>query len=87
MTDKVYVISSSAGMDDEFHWWIDGIFTDPIVAEEQSRFIKSTAKEIKDGCPKDEDSIEYYEYYCKHRNMIEFNNCTVEEYELNKLIK
>ncbi len=85
MTNKVYVLSSSAGMGDEFRWWIEGIFTDPIVAEEKSRFITSKSKAIKDAQPSYDDD-DWFEYYNKYSSDLDFNECKITEYELNKLV-
>jgi hypothetical protein len=97
MDKFVYIVKSDSGQYDEWSWWINGIFTDPIVAENEKQKILDKVKEQRElTCPVDKlkedewtdlDYKKWSEWSNLHYEAENFNNCVVVEMELNKIME
>ncbi len=102
MEKTIYVVEASSGSYDDVQYWIEGIFEieqtaidcrDTVLKE-----IKDTiaSKSPIEGCddykllPKtlsDEDYDKWSAWYWKKDEALEFNDCTITPYTLNKRVK
>lgn len=88
---NVYVVECSAGMYDDYHWWIGGIFTHAQDAESLKDKMNIEAKAVLDSCPvkydalmSDEKMTQYYDYWRENKTYANWNEATVQEYPLNQ---
>ena len=89
MEKSVFIVECSAGLHDDWHWWIDGVYNNIEKAEKRKVKIEANVKEIQDKCPiqyhddmTEDDEHKYYLYLAKHPNEMEWYGCKVNEYKL-----
>lgn len=93
-TGLCYVVECSAGIYDDYHTWIAGIFLDAIDAEKLKTEI-TTKNEIEKNTPApyteeqlefltDEQSDKFYKWWNDNNEANEFNSAKVVEYPLGK---
>jgi hypothetical protein len=92
--NKVYVVRSSSGTCDDYHEWIEAIYTDQELANNLKDEINKETENIKNlPCPVDLDVFEelsieeqdiYYEWLDKHEEAVNKHPTVVLEYPLNK---
>lgn len=95
--DKVYVINCSKGSYDDYYVWIGGIFTDKKIAEDTCKKLNDeqaanllipnpvSDEDFHEGM--DEKTLNLYCEWDKINSLAgDWNNATVSEIELNKII-
>lgn len=91
----LFVIECSAGEYDDYHWWIEGIFTNEIVAKdlckklnvekEAEKLIPNPFKDIENLT--EEEDAKYHEWWLMNDKANEWVEAKVVEYPVNELIK
>lgn len=88
--NKVYVVRASSGCWDDYHWWIEGIFSTEEKACQHKKFvddlIEKIRKEEKPYTELDLDEDEkrkLYKWESRQLEAKEFNDCDIQEIRID----
>ena len=89
---KVYILKSDFGQREDGYDRTDGVYLDPVKAENAKREIEALMKEYKEmPCPFSDEELEYLtpeqedemqKWSLIHYDSREFNFCTIEEHDV-----